>query len=230
MLLLFGFQLSFLKAKIYFVKKLLLNLRFYILLASFLFSAALFVFSLVMYGDSQLFIKLTRYYAFSAVGTLYLTLLIGPSIRVFPWIPYKGKLIFARRGLGVSTFYFVVLHASFAFFGQLGGFAGLFYLDSRYLLAIGLSSAALIILALMAATSFDFMIRKLTYRWWKFIHRFVYLAGTLIVIHTFLIGGHFQNLFSPVALLSFVALAFLLAVEAIAWTKYLALKHQNLTN
>jgi len=205
--------------------RLLKNIRFYILAFSVLFSIAALVAVSNFYPAGELMvIKLERLYAFSALGFLYITLLIGPGIKVFGFIPYKSKLIHARRALGVSAFYFVLLHSNLAFFGLLGGFGGLGYLDGRYLLAVSLSFTAELILALMAATSFDFMVRKLTYRWWKFLHRFVYLAGTLIVIHALLIGSHYQDKFSLVALVSFALLAFLLAVEAIAWVKYLVMR------
>lgn len=209
--------------------RLLKNTRFYILAFSLLFSIAILVLVSSFYHSRELaVIKLTRLYAFSALGFLYAALLIGPAIRVFPFVPLKSKLIHARRAVGVSAFYFALLHSNLAFFGQLGGFGGLGYLDGRYLLAIGLSFTAEMILAAMAATSFDYMVKKLTYRWWKFLHRFVYLAGTLIVAHALLIGSHYRDLFSPVALVSFGLLAFLLAVEAIAWAKYLKLKRRTI--
>lgn len=209
--------------------RLLKNTRFYILAFSLLFSIAILVSVSSFYHSRELaVIKLTRLYAFSALGFLYAALLIGPAIRVFPFVPLKSKLIYARRAIGVSAFYFSVLHSNLAFFGQLGGFGGLGYLDGKYLLAIGLSFTAEMILAAMAATSFDFMVKKLTYRWWKFLHRFVYLAGTLIVAHALLIGSHYRDLFSPAALVSFGLLAFLLAVEAIAWAKYLKLKRRTI--
>lgn len=210
------------------MRSLFSNIRFYILVLAVLFSVGLRIFVSATTADNQLLtIKLTQLYAFSALGFLYAALLIGPAIRVFPFIPAKSKLIHARRAVGISAFYFVLLHSNLAFFGLLGGFRGLEYLDSKYLLAIGLSFTAEMILSLMAATSFDYMVKKLTYRWWKFLHRFVYLAGTLVVAHALLIGTHFQNLFSPVALVSFALLAFLLVVEVIAWAKYLRLKRRT---
>lgn len=209
--------------------KLLSNSRFYILAFAVLFSIALFSYVLVTAGWGQLaIIKLTRYYAFCAISFLYVALLIGPAVRVFPFIVQKGRLIHARRGIGVSAFYFVVLHSSLAFFGQLGGFPGLFYLDNKYLLAISFSFTAEVILSLMAATSFDFMIKKLTYRWWKFLHRFVYLAAFLVIVHALLIGSDFQDRSSPIFIVAFALLVFLLVVEALAWDKYLALTRPNL--
>lgn len=218
-----GFYFSSGALKLGLMFSLLRNIRFYILVGAVVFSVALYFFVLGTSGGVVI-TKLTRYYALVALGLLYVVLTIGPSVRVFPWIPFKSKLIFARRGLGVSVFYFALLHASMAFFLELGGFGGLGFLGSKYLLAISLSFTALVILSLMAATSFDFMIRKLGYSRWKFLHRFVYLAGFLIVLHALLIGSDFQNLSSRWAQLSLVLLASLLIVEALAWIKYLRLR------
>lgn len=199
------------------------NIRFYILAGSVVISIALYFFVLIT-SSGELIGKLSRYYALVAVGLLYIVLMIGPSVRVFPWIPLKSKLIFARRGLGVSVFYFAVLHSSIVFFLGFGGFDGLFRLGDKYLLAIFLSFTAEIILALMAATSFDYMIRKLGYSRWKFLHRFVYLAGFLIVIHALLLGSDFANLSSRWAQLWLGLLVILIIVEVVAWVKYLRLK------
>lgn len=219
-----GFYFSAGALELGLMPSLLRNIRFYIILGAVVFSIALYFFVLASSGG-ELVAKLTRYYGLMSLGLLYVVLLIGPAVRVFLWIPYKSKLIFARRGLGISVFYFVVLHSSMAFFLELGGFAGLFYLEGRYLLAVSLGFAAEVILALMAATSFDFAIRKLGYSRWKFLHRFVYLAGVLILVHALLMGTHFANLFSRAQVASFVSLFFLLLVEIIASVKYLKLKH-----
>lgn len=219
-----GFYFSAGALELGLMPSLLRNIRFYVILSVVVFSINLYFFVLAT-SAGELVPKLTRYYGLISYGLLYVVLFIGPAVRVFQWIPYKGKLIFARRGLGISVFYFAVLHSSMAFFLELGGFAGLFYLEGKYLLAVSLGFTAEVILALLAATSFDFAIRKLGYSRWKFLHRFVYLAGVLILVHTFLMGTHFANLFSRAQIVSFASLLFLLIVEAIAWVKYLKLKH-----
>jgi len=158
-------------------------------------------------------IRLTQVYALTAVTLLYIVLLAGPFCYTFQQLPFRGKYLKARRALGVSTFYFGLLHASLAFFGQLGGFEGLGFLNGTYLLAISLSFTALCILALMATTSFDYMIAKLTFKKWKLLHRFVYLAGIFILIHALMLGTHFQDLSGAIPQIFFIALAFLLILE-----------------
>ncbi|MBI3342492.1 ferric reductase-like transmembrane domain-containing protein [Candidatus Curtissbacteria bacterium] len=202
------------------------NSRFYVLFATVAYSILVFLWVVGTSGwGVQAITKLVRLDALSSLFLLYIALLIGPMVHVFAALPYKGKLIHARRAIGVSAFYFGLLHGTTAFFGELGGFAGLFYLDIRYLIAISLSFTALLILSAMAATSFDFMIRKLTFARWKALHRLVYVAGTLIVIHALMLGSDFQDLYSPIAQTAFVLLAFLLILEGLATDKYMALKH-----
>lgn len=162
------------------------------------------------HSDTLQKIRLTEYYAFFAISFLYLALLAGPFCYNIKTFPYRAQYLKARRALGVSAFYFAFLHALLAFFEQLGGFAGLSFLSNTYLLAISLSATALVILGLLAATSFDRMVKLLKFRRWKLLHRLVYLAGIFILFHALLLGTHFQNLSDPIPQIVFTALAFYL--------------------
>jgi len=167
--------------------------------------------------------QLAQTYAFLATGSLYLALLVSPLYSAFPQLAYKGLATKARRALGVSSFVFALFHVYLTFFVQLGGFAGLPFLDSTYIWAICLSSLALLILTLMAATSSDWAIRKLSFPRWKWLHRLVYLAGILIIIHALLLGSDFGgesgSLAGQVALF---LLSILLMLEALRIDTYLA--------
>jgi len=196
------------------MKNLFSNIRFYVLLTSAVFSLLVYLYITITIPLEQLqIIRLTQIYALTSLTFLYLALLAGPFCYTFKALPFRGHYLKARRAIGVSAFYFGLLHACFAFFGQLGGFEGLGFLSSKYLLAIVLSFTALIILFLMAATSFDFMVAKLSFPKWKILHRFVYLAGIFILIHALMLGTHFQDLFGYVPQLVFAGLAFLLFLE-----------------
>ena len=198
------------------------NIRFYVLCFTTALVCGLYfwVATNTPYSSLQV-IKLAEVYAFSAVGFLYLALLTTPLYGAFPNLPFRAQYIKARRALGVSAFFCASLHAYFAFFKLLGGFTGLSFLDSSYIVAISLSATALLILSLMATTSFDVMVRRLGKRW-KQLHQFVYLAGVLIVIHALLLGSHFANpANSIVARFSFVLIFFLLFLEAIRLDRYL---------
>jgi sulfoxide reductase heme-binding subunit YedZ len=93
-----------------------------------------------------------------------------------------GGLLRVRRALGLYAFLYTVLHAL--------AFAGLDYgFDFELILqAIGegrreiVGLAALAILTALALTSIPGLMRRLG-RYWKPLHRLVYLAGGLVVLH-----------------------------------------------
>lgn len=201
------------------MKSWLTNIRFYVLL----FSVCLFLYIEYVFSSSFGLAKdllLTQYYALISITFLYLALLVGPLIKLFPRFPFAGKYLKARRALGVSSFFFALLHVRRSFFVILGGFPGLLQLDQRYLVAVVLSTVALIILFLMAITSFDVMIRKMTFPKWKRLHQFVYLAGVAILIHSALIGDHFSPLFSPIPLILYTAVFILLILHVAVHIKF----------
>jgi DMSO/TMAO reductase YedYZ heme-binding membrane subunit len=198
------------------------NIRFYLVCFSILLSLAIYVWvHIYIPGERLQTIRLTQLYALTAITYLYITLLAGPFCYMFRWFPYRSHYMRARRAIGVSSWYFSVLHACFAFFGQLGGFEGLFFLSNKYVIAITLSFIALVILTVMAATAFDSTIAKLTFHRWKFIHRFVYLAGILLIVHAVMLGTHFQQLYEWIPQIFFTAVAFLLFLELLRIDAYL---------
>ncbi len=206
---------------------LLHNIRFYILLFSTLLAVTIFIQTRATIPEESVMIfHLTQYYALTAVTFLYTAVIITPLFALFPQIPFQEHIQKARRAIGVSAFSFSAIHAYLAFFKQLGGFSGLAYLNSTYLLAITLSTLSLLILSLMAATSFDKMIRLLGFKRWKKLHRFVYLAATFITIHALLLGSHFQNLSTAIPKIFLIALVFLLVLESIRFSKYLRSRFQ----
>jgi len=95
-----------------------------------------------------------------------------------PWFPL-------RRPLGVATFVYACLHL-ISYFGREGDFNVAFkqMLEKPYLW-FGLSG--LLILFVLAVTSNNWSMRKLKYKRWKSLHKFVFLAFFLISIHVLLI-------------------------------------------
>ena len=87
-----------------------------------------------------------------------------------------------RRALGLYAFVFATSHG-LILVGLDYGFdwflLQLEILDKRYIL-VGLS--AFLILLLLAITSFRWWMRRLG-KYWKWLHRLVYLAGILVVLH-----------------------------------------------
>jgi sulfoxide reductase heme-binding subunit YedZ len=102
-------------------------------------------------------------------------------------------LLYNRRHLGVVTFLLALVHGAFGLFqfhalGVKDPIVSLWTSNLNYdriadfpFQPLGL--VALIILFLMAATSHDFWLRKLTPPVWKVLHKLVYLAYALLVTH-----------------------------------------------
>jgi len=202
---------------IHHIRKIVLLLNFFLALSIYLYVTT------TIASEGLETIRLTQFFAFAAVTNLYLALLASPLFSAFPNLKIKPVYIRARRAIGVSAFFFALLHAYFAFFELLGGFPGLAYLNSRYLTPIIFSTTALFILSLMASTSFDFMVKKLGTRW-KLLHRLVYVAAFLIVLHALMLGSHFIDLSTLIPKIFFIALSLLLILEALRLDKYLRLK------
>lgn len=198
------------------------NIRFYVLTFSTFLSFAVYFYVIFTIPEGTVqTITLTQIYALTSITYLYFALLAGPFCYIFKRFPFRGQYLKARRAIGVSAFYFALLHSNLGFFGQLGGFAGLGLLSIKYLLAITLSFTALIILFFMAATSFDFMVEKLTFLRWKLLHRLVYAASLLILTHALIIGTHFQDLSTIIPQIFFAAFTFLFFLEALRFENFI---------
>jgi sulfoxide reductase heme-binding subunit YedZ len=114
----------------------------------------------------------------TALIMLLLTLTITP-LRKWTRINWIGRF---RKTFGLQTFYYAASHVFVYLVIDFGLDFRLIWEEftQRWYLWAGIP--AFLILLVMAATSFDFM--KLWLRKnWKRIHRFIYLAAILVVIH-----------------------------------------------
>jgi len=157
----------------------------------------------------------------SALIMLFLSLACTPLNTIFGW----RRALTVRKSLGLIAFVYASLH--------LLNFVGLDYgfdfgliaqdavLDKPYILA---GSAALLILLLLAGTSTRAAMRRLGKRW-KRLHRFVYAAGALGVLH-FLWQAKALERWEP--LLYAILLAFLLAVRIPALRQWLVTQRKRL--
>ncbi len=199
-----------------------LNNRFWLLLFSVVISiiGLAAVWTLVPAGDLRL-IRLQQTYGFIGIIFLYVAVLATPLTKLYNNLPYRQQYLHLRRAIGVSAFYFAVLHGSIAFFGQLGGVQGVAFLTGRYQLALGLGLIGLLVLTAMAITSFDRAIDRMGFKNWKKLHRLVYLASIAILLHVVMLGTHFAYGSSAIARITLVAVLALLFLEAIRLDKAL---------
>ena len=196
--------------------RLLANSRFWILAVAITLSVNIagFVQLEVPTGSLQT-IRLEQTYGFIGLGLLYFAILASPLTKVFPRLPGKDAYLHARRAIGVSAFYYSLLHICIAFFQQLDGFSGVRHLDRTYSTALLLGIFALSVLCIMAATSFDWVVNRMGYKHWKLLHRLVYLASIAVLLHVMLIGPHYTDTPTILGIATYLAAAVLISLEAL---------------
>lgn len=160
---------------------------------------------------------LMRAYAFTALGLLFIVLTPG-LLRVYiPTCRFNGILIYIRRALGLSMFFFASLHGLIGLLHNLSGsLSSIFFLAPRYQIALFCSGGAFSILSVLALTSSDKVLRTIGSKKWKMIHRGIYIAAILILFHAFFIGSHFTNPVSTVPLIVNVLALIYILLELLA--------------
>lgn len=202
-------------------KNILNNNRFYVLLFAFL--ASIFVVCLlrVQVADDQLYyIQLEQTFGLLCMVMLYLTLIVSPIKNMIGTPEWMKNLIFARRATGVSATYFALLHAGVALWGELGGLSGLGLLPDKFVWPLIYGAAALVILCVLAFISLDKLVALMGYPRWKWLQRWVYLCGILIIMHVWAIGVHFGP--GPIRDICLVFLVILFGLESWRIADFLA--------
>jgi DMSO/TMAO reductase YedYZ heme-binding membrane subunit len=165
------------------------GIRVYIAIGALLVSAETWWWAFASYGHTSLTaIRMEEVYAWLALGLLATALSIGPVYKVFPRLPGALLLRDARRLIGVSAAWFAALHAIIAYVSLFHATNPL-NLPGAYRLAFGVGTLTLIILLLMAFTSFDAAFARMGV-WWFRLHRLVYVAAIMATLHALLIGVH----------------------------------------
>ena len=120
---------------------------------------------------------------------LLMSLLVTPLRRILLW----GRLAQLRRMLGVASFLYAALHV-LAWFG-------LRYWDWAALLAelgmrptLWIATLSTAVLLALTATSVDAVMRRMGGSGWKRLHRLVYLAALLAVLHFLMSPGSLQGI------------------------------------
>ena len=114
------------------------------------------------------------------IKLIFLALVVTPLRRILAW----PGILMVRRMVGVAAFAYAALHLTlYAVDHKLDLVKVASEIALRYYLTIGF--VALLILAALAATSTDGMMRRLGRRW-RTLHQLVYLAALLAVVHFFM--------------------------------------------
>jgi len=124
-----------------------------------------------------------------ATYLLLASLLVTPMRRITGW----GKLAQLRRLLGVSCFFYSMLHVVAWF--------GLRFWDWAALLgeavsrpSLWVATVSLVVLFALAITSFDSVMRAMGGDRWKRLHSLVYIGGFLAVLHFLMSPGSLQGI------------------------------------
>ncbi|MCY2963336.1 MAG: sulfoxide reductase heme-binding subunit YedZ [Planctomycetota bacterium] len=114
---------------------------------------------------------------------LVLSLAVTPAARVSGW----SQITHFRRMLGVYAFLYAAVHFGIFFgFDRAGSVSStLSEMSLRPYLAVG--AASLLMMAPLAATSTNGMIKRVGGKRWKLLHRLAYPAGLAAVTHYFLL-------------------------------------------
>jgi sulfoxide reductase heme-binding subunit YedZ len=116
-----------------------------------------------------------------AIRLLFLALFVTPMRRIARYAP----LVDVRRMIGVAAFLYLLLHLSLYVVDQAYDFPKVTAeIVLRYYLTIGFT--AFVGMATLAATSNDYMVRKLSGIRWRHLHWWIYPIAIFGMIHHFL--------------------------------------------
>jgi sulfoxide reductase heme-binding subunit YedZ len=166
------------------------GVRLYIAIGIVLVAAQVWWWANTVYnGDPDMIAaRMHEVYGWLSLLLLATALSIGPLYKLAPNFPGKFLMWDARRLFGIGAATFASLHIGIAYFAAFDAVNPL-ELSMQYQKAFALGVVALLILLAMAFTSFDAAIKRMGI-WWFRLHRLVYAAAAVAVLHAFMIGVH----------------------------------------
>lgn len=169
------------------------GVRLYIALGIALLTFHIWWWAHRVYSGTELLIpRLHEAYGWASLVCLVVAMAVGPAYKLIPRLPGAALMRDARRMIGIGAAWFAILHASVAYLGAFQAINPL-QLTVLYQQGFVIGGGALLILIVLAATSFNAAMRSLGV-WWFRIHRLVYPAAALAVWHAFMIGVHAPGL------------------------------------
>lgn len=152
------------------------------------------IMSIMLIYDYKQWKLLTFYSGYCALVFFVITLSLTPLKTIFPKWVILTKLNRYRRQLGVASFTHTLIHLScFLIKRIIKGFSeGLVYFFHPAIIpAFWIAFPILLILAL---TSNQYSIRKISFLRWKKLHKTVYIAEIAIMLHMTLTGDFLMML------------------------------------
>jgi DMSO/TMAO reductase YedYZ heme-binding membrane subunit len=186
------------------------GVRLYIGFAVVLVTIEIWWWASASYSGSSLFAtRLEEAYAWLSLSMLAVAVSIGPAHSIWPRLYGKKIMYDARRLIGVGAAWFASLHITIAYVALFKA-ANPLNLPKSYQQSFALGLLAMIILLAMAFTSFDRAFKDLGI-WWFRVHRFVYMALLLALLHAFVVGVHATQW--PVLIILTAAALFILGMH-----------------
>jgi sulfoxide reductase heme-binding subunit YedZ len=143
-------------------------------------------------GLGQTLVDARQLYGLWALGLLLAALLLGPLTAVWPRLPLRSPLMYARRAVGVSALAFAILHVSCYLWALARRHWSEFYTPGAlWVVGLILGAVALLGMAALGLTSFDRAVKRLGGRKWKRLHRTAYLVLPIVLLHALCVGADF---------------------------------------
>lgn len=138
------------------------------------------------------FVAARQIYGLTAMGVLLSASLIGPLTAVFPRLPLKSVLLAGRRAIGVSAFVIAIPHVA-CYLGPvlLRNWRELYEPGLLWVVGLVLGLLAILDLAMLAWTSRDAAVKALGGKRWRRLHRTVYVAVPVLLLHAVFVGADF---------------------------------------
>ena len=127
-----------------------------------------------------------------ALGLLLASMLLGPLTSVFPWLPLRSTLMYGRRAVGVSALMFALLHVvAYGWSVYRRNWHELYTPGVLWVAGLSLGIVAMIDMLMLGVTSRDASVKSMGGRRWKRLHRSVYFALPVILLHAVFVGADF---------------------------------------
>ncbi len=185
------------------------------ILLGLIFWAAQFLYQYYIFSEGQMGSALIRSAAFTGATLIGIALIIGPFAKLFPSMNY----IKHRRTFGVLGFTFIIMHYITVMYYFFGFDVSMILVEKNpFINPVIFGSIAFLVYLPIYLTSNDWSNEKLKYYKWKFIHRLVYLAWIISVLHFLQVNP--MLLLSPVGYLLLGVTALVFMLELAAFVKY----------